>query len=386
MSIAGELAGSRTVAVLEQEGELGYHATGRSAAALLESYGSAEVRALTRASRRLMEAAETATPLLTPRPLLWTADAPDVEALADLLAERPGLRSISPDDAQAMCPVLRRDTLAAVALEPEAHDIDVAAMLQMYATRASVAGAVVHRRCRLDRAERANGRWVLHHASGTVVADIVVNAAGAWADDVAVLFGARPCGLRPLRRTIAIARTQSTVDPAWPLVAGVDEGFYFRPEGPHVLISPADETPSAPCDALPDEADVARAIERVNRVTDLAIRSVVTTWAGLRTFAPDRNPVVGFDRHVQGLFWMAGQGGYGIQMAPALARLAATLIRDDPGSATLLGDVDPAGISPARWGTGRRPDAPRASGDHDGRSRWRRGSFDPGSDGAHLTM
>ena len=217
-----------------------------------------------------------------------------------------------------MCPVLRPDALAAAAVESGAHDIDVAALLQMYVTRASAAGAVVHRSCRLDRAERANGRWVLHHASGTVRADIVVNAAGAWADEVAARFGAWPCNLRPLRRTIAIARTEQPVSPAWPLVATVDEGFYFRPEGPNVLISPADETPSEPCDARPDEADVALAIDRVNRVTDLAIRSVVTTWAGLRTFAPDRNPVVGFDPDVAGLFWLAGQGGYGIQTAPGV--------------------------------------------------------------------
>ena len=134
------------------------------------------------------------------------------------------------------------------------------------------------------------------------------------------------------------------------MVATVDEGFYFRPEGPNVLISPADETPSEPCDARADEADVALAIDRVNRATDLAIRSVVTTWAGLRTFAPDRNPVVGFDPEVAGLFWLAGQGGYGIQTAPALARLAAALIRDDPELPARLGDVDPAGLSPARWG------------------------------------
>jgi D-arginine dehydrogenase len=349
MSVAGELAGSRTVAVLEREDALGSHATGRSAAALLESYGSAQVRALTRASRRLLEAADTETPLLTPRPLLWTAEAPHVDAVADLLAERPGLRSISPADARAMCPVLRPDTLAAAALEPEAHDIDVAAVLRMYVTRASMAGAVVHRSCRLDHAERADGRWVLHHASGALRAEVVVNAAGAWADEVATLFGAAPRGLRPLRRTIAVARTRQPVSPAWPLVAAVDEAFYFRPEGPHVLISPADETPSPPCDARPDESDVALAIERVNRVSDLDIRSVVTTWAGLRTFTPDRNPVVGFDPHVPGLFWLAGQGGFGIQTAPALARLAAALIRDDPGSATSLG-VDPADLSPTRLG------------------------------------
>jgi D-arginine dehydrogenase len=348
MSIAAELAGSRTVAVLEQEAELGYHATGRSAAALLESYGSAEVRALTRASRRLLEAADTPTPLLTPRPLVWIADAPHVDAVADLLAEQPGLRSIAPADAQAMCPSLRRDALAAVALELDAHDIDVAAVLQMYATRASAAGAVVHRRCRVERAERADGRWILHHASGTLRAEVVVNAAGAWADEVAVRFGARPFGLRPMRRTIAIARTERPVGPTWPLVAAVDEGFYFRPEGPNVLISPADETPSEPCDARPDETDVARAVERVNAVTDLAIRSVVTTWAGLRTFAPDRNPVVGFDPDVPGLFWLAGQGGYGIQMAPALARLAAAMFRGVPESDTRLGDLDRAAVAPGR--------------------------------------
>ena len=354
MSIAGELAGSRTVAVLEREEDLGYHATSRSAAALLESYGSIEIRALTRASRRLLAAADTTTPLLTPRPLLWIADGAHADAVADLLAEQPDLRAISPADAEAMCPVLRGDTLAAAAVEIGAHDIDVAALLQMYVARASAAGAVVHRSCRLDRAERADGRWVLHHTSGTLHADIVVNAAGAWADEVAARFGARPCNLRPLRRTIAIARTEQPVSPTWPLVATVDDGFYFRPEGPHVLISPADETPSEPCDARPDEADVALAIDRVNRVTDLAIRSVVTTWAGLRTFAPDRNPVVGFDPDVAGLFWLAGQGGYGIQTAPALARLAAALIRDDPGSTALLGDVDPGGPFSRPLGVRRR--------------------------------
>jgi D-arginine dehydrogenase len=137
-------------------------------------------------------------------------------------------------------------------------------------------------------------------------------------------------------------------------VAAVDDGFYFRPEGPHVLISPADETPSAPCDARAEESDVALAIERVNRVTDLAIRSVVTAWAGLRTFAPDRNPVVGFDPRVPGLFWLAGQGGYGIQMAPALARLAAALVRGDSPAATGLGDLDLPRLSPGRTGDRRR--------------------------------
>jgi D-arginine dehydrogenase len=351
MSIASELATSRTVAVLEQEAELGHHATGRSAAALLESYGSAEVRALTRASRRMLESADVPSPLLTPRPLLWIADAEHADELAGLLAEQPGLRALSTVEARACCPALRDDAVAAAALEADAHDIDVAAVLQMYVVRAAAGGVSIHRDCRVDRAERVDGRWRLGHGGGTVTADVVVDAAGAWADDVAVRLGARPLGLRPLRRTIAVARTGPPVDPAWPLVADVDETFYFRPEGPNVLISPADETPSEPCDARPDEADVARAIERVNEATDLDIRSVVTTWAGLRTFAPDRNPVAGFDPDVPGLFWLAGQGGYGIQMAPALARLAAALVRGDTPTGF---DVDPARLSPARLHDGAR--------------------------------
>jgi D-arginine dehydrogenase len=181
----------------------------------------------------------------------------------------------------------------------------------------------------------------------------VVNAAGAWADAVAGLFGARPCGLRPLRRTIVIARTGSPVPGDGPLVADVDDGFYFRPDGPHLLLSPADETPSDPCDARPDEADVALALERVNEATTLGLRSVVTAWAGLRTFAPDRVPVVGYDPDIPGLFWLAAQGGYGIQTAPALARLAAALLTGDPGPDL---DLDPAALSPSRF---RRPREPR---------------------------
>lgn len=178
---------------------------------------------------------------------------------------------------------------------------------------------------------------------------MVVNAAGAWADRVASLFDARPCRLQPLRRTIAIARADAAGTDSWPLVADVDEQFYFRPEGPHMLISPEDETPTDPGDAQADEVDVALAIERVNQATTLRIRSVVTTWAGLRTFAPDRNPVVGFDPDVPGLFWLAGQGGYGIQIAPALARLAAELLRARPVPGALPLAFDPQDLSPARF-------------------------------------
>jgi D-arginine dehydrogenase len=348
MSLAAELAGQRSVAVLEQEPELGQHATGRSAAVLLESYGGPPIRALTRASHRMLDEAADDPPVLAPRPLLWIGDAEHAGAVADLAGAVVGLEPISPADAQQLYPVLRPEAVAAAAVERNAHDIDVAVLLQGYVTRAVAAGATVRRSARLERAERVGGRWLLHHPSGTVAADVVVDAAGAWADEVARRLGARSLGLTPMRRTIAIARSAQPIDPHWPLVASIDDTFYFRPEGPNLLVSPADETPSEPCDARPEELDVALALERVNAATDLGLRSVVSTWAGLRTFAPDRSPVVGFDPTVEGLFWLAGQGGYGIQTAPALAKLAAALLLGDPAAGALVPDLDLADLAPAR--------------------------------------
>jgi D-arginine dehydrogenase len=348
MSLAAELAGRRSVAVLEQEGELGQHATGRSAAVLLESYGGAPIRALTRASHRMLDDEGSDPPVLSPRPLLWIGDGTTAGAVARLADEVAGLQPISTADALARCPVLRPDAAVGAALESAAHDIDVAALLQGYVARAVAGGARLVRGGRLHAAERESGSWVLHHTAGALRADVVVDAAGAWADAVAGVLGARALGLTPMRRTIAIARSPRPVDPHWPLVASIDDTFYFRPEGPHLLVSPADETPSEPCDARPEELDVALALERVNAATDLGLRSVVTSWAGLRTFAADRAPVVGFDPEVEGLFWLAGQGGYGIQTAPALARLAGALLDGDPSADALVPGLDLADLSPGR--------------------------------------
>jgi D-arginine dehydrogenase len=349
MSIASELAPTHSVIVLEQEGQLAHHATGRSAAAFLESYGGPEVRALTRASRPLLETAAVDAPLLTPRPLLWIAGPGREPAIAEMCRQQPGLRGLSLADAQRMCSVVRAEWVAAAALEPDAQDIDVAGLHQAYVRSARRNGVTVARDSRVSKATYDGRAWRLRHASGTVSAGVVVDAAGAWADQVATLCGARPCGLRPLRRTVVIARTGQPVATSWPLVADVDDTFYFRPDGPYVLASPADETPSEPCDARPEEADVARTVERVNLATTLGIRSVVTTWAGLRTFAADRVPVMGYDPDVPALFWLAGQGGYGIQTAPALARLAAGVLRGDVSPPADAADVDPAALSPARF-------------------------------------
>ncbi|HEY8374222.1 MAG TPA: FAD-binding oxidoreductase [Pseudonocardiaceae bacterium] len=327
VSIAGELAEHCSVVLLEQESQLAYHTTGRSAATFLESYGGPEIRALTHASRALVDRAgqERGAPLFSPRPLLWVTDRDHLPELDALVAANPTLQRIGVDEARELCPVLDPAYLAGAATEPGAQDVDVLGLHQYYLARARRYGARVLVDTRVESGERSGSRWRLHTTQGPVEADVVVNAAGAWGDDLAARLGVAPIGLSPLRRTIAVAPLDG-VNRSWPLVADVAETFYFRPEGPGILLSPADETPCAPCDAKPADLDVALAVERVNAATSLQVRSVRVAWAGLRTFAPDRNPVIGFDPGHEGFFWLVGQGGYGIQSTPATALLATGLI------------------------------------------------------------
>jgi D-arginine dehydrogenase len=338
VSAAYELAAAGSVVLLERESQLAYHTTGRSAAMFLESYGGPEIRALTAQSRPVFDAAGT---LLTPRPLLWVAGEADLDRLATLREANPTLKTIDPPAELEVCPALRPGWCAGALLEPGALEIDVLGLHQLYLGDARRRGLQVMLDAPVRGGRRDGGRWVLDTGRGEVHAGLVLNAAGAWADQVARCLGVPPIGLRPLVRTAAVARAAG-VDRAWPLVGDVAEGFYFRPEGSGVLISPADETPSEPVDAKPDDLAVALAIERVNAATTLGLRSVITAWAGLRTFAPDRNPVVGPDPAQPALIWLAGQGGYGIQIAPALASLAAR-------SVTAGASPVPAALSPARF-------------------------------------
>jgi D-arginine dehydrogenase len=315
------------IVVFEREWTFGYHTTGRSAAAFLESYGSAEIRALTRASRPIIDAigAATGTTILRARPLVWLARPDQLDRLDTLLAENPTLRQVDVAGAMTLCPALHEPYVAAAAVERGAQDIDVDALYQQYRRRATAAGVTLRSAVGVEAGEWSDGRWRLVTDRGEIVVRHVVNAAGAWADAVARRLGVPPAGLSPLRRTVAIATTDR-VAPVWPLVTDVGEEFYFRPEGGGLLISPCDETPSPPTDANAEMEDVALALERVNEATTLQLRRVRTSWAGLRTFASDRNPVLGDDPSQPGFFWFAGQGGYGIQIAPALARLGAYLL------------------------------------------------------------
>jgi len=346
-SLAAELAPHRRVVIVELEDQPGRHATGRSAAMFFESYGNPTVRALTRASRAFLAQPPdgfAAVPLLTPRDAMFICDAPRLDVLHAMLAapDAPAtLRALSAGQARERCPILRPDWLAGAALDDSGSDIDVAALHQGYLRRARQAGA----RLVLDAyevgIERVRGAWRVQSRAGGVEAPVLVNATGAWADAVAQRAGVASIGLQPMRRTaMTLPAPDGHAIAAWPLVIDIDERFYFKPDAGQLLLSPANEDPMAPCDVAPDEMDIAIAVDRFEAATLAPVRKVSRRWAGLRSFVRDRSPVAGYDAAADGFFWLAGQGGYGIQMAPALARSAAALVLERP----LPADVAAQGV------------------------------------------
>lgn len=353
--VAYELSAHASVLVLERESAHGYHTTGRSAALYIETYGNAAIRALTRASRAFFEAPPEgfcSYPLLTPRGCLTIGRADQAQALASAMADAQGaMEPLSREAVLALVPSLRPGYVAAGLLEPTAMDADVEALHQGFLRGARQRGADI----RLDQNVVAIARnthgFVVTNANGSVFeATVLINAAGAWADVVAHLAGAAPVGLQPMRRTAVIVDAPAGVETrAWPAVIDVDEQFYFKPEAGRILASPADETPSDPCDAWADDMDVAVCIERVQAAADLPVQRIVRAWAGLRSFVADRSPVIGFDKAAPGLFWLAGQGGYGVQTAPAAARVAAALAMGEPLPVDIAAEgVSARDLSPAR--------------------------------------
>jgi D-arginine dehydrogenase len=347
-SAAYELAGERRVIVLEQEETPGFHSTGRSAALFSETYGNATVRALSRASRPFLTAPPDGfceTPLLSPRGAMFVASEAERGHLEAQAAEDPDAFDwLSAAEALARVPALRPEAAIAGLYEAGAMDIDVAALHQGYLRGLRQRGGRVVTDAAVASLSRAGGQWTASTGAGAFAAPVVVNAAGAWADKVSALAGLAPLGLAPKRRTVALIDGPPDVDfAAWPLTIEAGETWYFKPDAGRLLISPADETDTEPCDAQPEDLDVAIAVDRIEQATSLQVRRVTHRWAGLRTFAPDRTPVCGFDPRVEGFFWLAGQGGYGIQTAAALAQRTTRLIG---GSRT--GDEVEQALSPAR--------------------------------------
>jgi len=360
-SAAYELSGSSRVLVLEQEDQPGYHSTGRSAALYAETYGNRTIRGLTTGGKAFYldpPPGFTEHPLLRPRGVMFVGRADQQTALDRFLAEVAGLRSnirrIEVTEAYAHAPVLRPGYVAGAVLDPDAMDIEVHALHHGYLRGLKARGGQVLTDAGVQSLERQGNSWLARTRAGEFRGRVVVDAAGAWCDEIAVMAGATPVGLVPKRRTAILFQPPAGIDPrGWPSVIDADEQFYFRPDAGRVMASPADETPMPPCDVQPDELDIAILIDRLEKVANLPVTRIENRWAGLRTFAEDKTPVVGYDPHVEGFFWLAGQGGYGIQIAPGLSRLVAALARHEPMPSDLANlGVREEVLSPARFNSG----------------------------------
>ncbi len=354
------------VTLVEAEATLAHHTTGRSAAQYLETYGNETVRRLTLSSRGFFADPPPGLvdgPLWAPRPMMTVGRADHLGHLRERAAADarlvPTVHVVDAAGARRLCPVLSEEVAGAL-VEPDALDLDVAAIHQAFVRAIRAAGGRILVSHPVRSLDRRAGRWRIEAGDETLTADVVVDAAGAWCDRLAEMAGVATVGLRPLRRTAAIVALPGDVDATdWPLVAfehgdGSMDG-YMKPEPGGLLVSPADETPSEPCDARPEEIDVALALDRVMHWTTLELRHVRSAWAGLRSFVADRTPVVGHAPDAEGFFWLAGQGGYGIQTAPALSRAAAGLLLDGE----LPRDLTERGLTAAALA----PDRPGLEGD-----------------------
>ncbi len=341
------------VTVLEQEATLAFHSTGRSAALYFENYGAEANRPLTRASRSFFESPTVGLIdhlVLASRGVLWIGRPDQIGSLQNLVHEpaQDSARWLDPDEAIAIIPVLRRDLLGGAVWEPGALDLDVAAIHQGFVRGLRAAGASIVASCRVSKLEHRDGRWVVGADDRHFEADVIVNAAGAWCDQVGALAGAVTIGLTPMRRT-AFTVPGNEDWSGWPLVSNIDNEFYFRPDGSQLLCSLAEENPTEPCDARPEQIDIALAIDRINAHTTLDIRVVRASWTGLRSFVSDRAMVIGFDPVAPSFFWLAGQGGTGIQTSPAAGELTAALIvSGEPPERLMEFGLDTGALSPAR--------------------------------------
>lgn len=358
-SLGYRLAQGRQVLMLEREAQAGYHSTGRSAAMFMEAYGTPQIQALTRASRAFYESPPPGFcehALLEPRGCLYVATL-EQQALLDntyaqSLANGTEVTLLDRDGALALVPSLRAEVLAGAVLEPGAMDLDVHALHQGFLRGYRQAGGQL--RCNAEVVEGSfhEGYWQIVLADGSCIqARQVVNAAGAWADHIAAVCGVQPVGLQPCRRSAFTF--EGPADQAfsrWPAVIGVDESFYFKPDAGQLLGSPANADPVEPQDVMPEELDVAIGIYNIEAITTLAIRRPSHTWAGLRSFVADGDLVIGHDPQNPAFFWLAAQGGYGIQSAAGASQLACALLLEQPLPASLTAEgVEPQRLSPARF-------------------------------------
>ncbi|TYC60671.1 FAD-binding oxidoreductase [Rhodobacterales bacterium] len=325
---AARLSSAGSVIVLEAEDALGRHATGRSAAIYIRNYGNETLRTLNAASEPVLRHPEgiCEESLLTPRGEMLIAEETELDAFNAYLKGADGMEVLTPDQAVELFPLLRRETILAAAIERAAQDIDVDRLLQGFARLARRNGARFVTNAQAQTISRTGGVWRVETPAGTFEAPVIVNAAGAWADVIAERAGVAKVGLVPMRRSAAILPPPEGVDvTGWPLVASASESWYAKPDAGKLMVSPADEDPVEPHDAWPDDMVLAEGLHRFEQAVTMPVTRVERSWAGLRSFVRDRTPVVGFAPDAEGFFWLAGQGGYGVQTAPALSRLTADL-------------------------------------------------------------
>lgn len=344
--IGGGIAGASTgyflsrhgkVAVLERESHAGYHSTGRSAALYTVAYGTPQVRALTAASRAFFDNPPEGFvehPILTPRGEMTVDFEGNPEELQrqydSALASVPEMRLLDADEACAIVPVLRREKVHGAMLDPSAADIDTDGLLQGYLRGIRRNGGSLRLDSEALEISRIDDAWEVRCAQQTYRAPVLVNAAGSWSDKIAELAGAAPLGLTPKRRAAFLFSPPEGVDShAWPVLVSLDESFYFKPDAGMLLGSPANADPVEPHDVQPEELDIAMGIYQIEEHTTLSIRRPSHTWAGLRSFFADGDLVSGYDPATPGLYWVAGQGGYGIQTSAAMGEASAALIRHE---------------------------------------------------------
>lgn len=327
LSLAAELAGRCRVALVEAEPSLAYHTSSRSAQQLIPSYGPPPVQELTRRTLEVLaDAADGAG-----RRLVWPSRFMLVGSRADVQAEsHEGMRALTRDEARALVPALRPGAFEAASLDTDSVRVDAQALLAFHEERARSRGVGLHVGAPVHSAQRVGGGWLVGAGAEGFHAANVVNAAGAWADDVAILFGVERLGLQPYRRTAALVSLATPLDPDTPMVAAADDTWYFRPDPVGALVSPSESEPSRAEDAVPRPGDIEAALALIRTVADLEVTGTVRAWTGLRTSPQDGLPVLGFDPEGPGFFWLAGQGGYGFQTSSALAEAAAAQLLAGP--------------------------------------------------------
>jgi D-arginine dehydrogenase len=347
-SAAAELSMTAKVLLLEAESQPGYHATGRSAAMYVPAYGPPAIRALTRAAGPFFHNPPdgfTETPLLHRRDILMIAREDQRGATADFIADAgddAALQSVEGDRLAAIQPLLRSGYATHGVIDSSGSEIDVNALHRGFLRRMKSRGGKLVTGRPVTALRRASGIWYVSAGDAEFRAPVIINAAGAWAEEVGRMAGAEPIGLVPKRRTALMIAAPSGIDvDSLPMTIDMDEAFYLKPDGGQFLVSPANEDPMPPCDVQPEEMDIAICLDRIERAFDMPINRPQSKWAGLRSFVADKTPVAGFSDVAEGLFWLAGQGGYGIQTSPALARLAANLAQ----GAALPSDIAAAGVS-----------------------------------------